>query len=72
MVNIYVTDSGTGISPSNSERIFERFVKLDSNSQGVGNGLPLARHLAELLDGSLMLDTTYTGQGARFIFSIPL
>lgn len=72
MVNIYVTDSGTGISPSNSERIFERFVKLDSNSQGVGNGLPLARHLAELLDGSLMLDTSYTGQGARFIFSIPL
>lgn len=71
-LNIFVTDTGTGISPANSERIFQRFVKLDSNSQGVGNGLPLARHLAELLDGSLVLDTAYEGPGARFIFSIPL
>lgn len=71
-VHIYVTDTGPGISPENSERIFQRFVKLDINSQGVGNGLPLARHIAELLDGTLVLDTTYQGQGACFIFTIPL
>ena len=72
LVSIYVTDTGIGISAANSERIFQRFVKLDSNTPGVGNGLPLARHIAELLDGSLTLDTTYKGEGSRFIFTIPI
>lgn len=71
MVRISVTDTGIGVSPENAERIFERFVKLDRSSQGVGIGLPIARHLADLLAGSLTLDTTYS-DGARFIVTVPL
>ena len=71
LVSISVTDTGIGISPENSERIFERFVKLDSNSPGIGIGLTIARHLAELLGGSLELDSTYT-DGARFVVKIPI
>lgn len=68
---IAVTDTGIGVSPENAERIFERFVKLDRSSQGVGIGLPIARHLAELLAGSVTFDPSYT-EGARFIVTVPL
>lgn len=68
---ISVTDTGIGVSADNAERIFERFVKLDRSSQGVGIGLPIARHLAELLAGTVVLDTTYT-DGARFVVTVPL
>lgn len=68
---VSVTDTGIGVAPENAERIFERFVKLDRSSQGVGIGLPIARHLAELLAGTVYLDTAYT-DGARFIVTVPL
>lgn len=68
---IYVTDTGIGVSPGNSDRIFERFVKLDRSSQGIGIGLPIARHLACLLGGSVTFDAGYT-DGARFIVAVPL
>lgn len=71
-VEISVTDTGFGIPAQNSERIFERFVKLDRTSAGVGVGLTVARHLARLLGGDLRLDTSYTSGGARFILTLRL
>lgn len=71
IVNIYVTDTGIGISPDKADVIFERFVKLDRSSQGVGIGLPIARHIARMLGGDVTLDTGYTG-GARFVISLPV
>ena len=65
-----VTDTGIGINPENKEKIFERFVKLDRDTQGAGLGLTIARMLARNLGGDLTLDTTYTG-GARFVLTIP-
>ncbi|MDE5942180.1 MAG: HAMP domain-containing histidine kinase [Muribaculaceae bacterium] len=70
-VEIYVSDSGPGIPPDFSERIFERFVKLDSNSSGIGIGLSVARLVTERLGGVLELDTDYTG-GARFVITLPV
>lgn len=69
-VTFSVTDTGIGINPKNKEKIFDRFVKLDHDTQGAGLGLTIARMLARNLGGDLMLDTTYTG-GARFILTIP-
>lgn len=71
-MHVFVTDDGPGISAANSERIFERFVKLDRNSQGAGIGLSIARRLAQLLGGSLKLDVTYQGNGARFELILPV
>lgn len=71
IVNIYVTDTGIGISPDKADVIFERFVKLDRSSQGVGIGLPIARHIARMLGGDVTLDIGYTG-GARFVISLPV
>ena len=70
MIDITVTDTGIGIHADQANEIFKRFVKLDKTSQGIGVGLSIARHLAELIDGTVTLDTDYT-EGARFIVSIP-
>ena len=69
-LRIAIEDTGCGIPASEAENIFGRFVKLDSFKEGIGLGLPLSRKLAEQLDGTVTLDTTYTN-GARFIVTIP-
>lgn len=69
-VRFHVTDTGIGINPENKEKIFERFVKLDPNVQGAGLGLTLARMMARMLGGDLVLDTTYL-DGASFILTLP-
>lgn len=70
-LNVYVTDTGIGIKEEDKDRIFQRFCKLNSASQGAGLGLSMARQLAELLGGTLELDTTYE-DGARFVLTIPM
>ncbi len=65
-----VTDSGIGIPPEQSEKIFERFIKLNSFSQGAGLGLSIARDVARKLGGRLYVDTAYT-QGCRMILELP-
>lgn len=71
IVRIYVADTGIGVSTDKADLIFERFVKLDRSSQGVGIGLPIARHIAKMLGGDVALDVNYTG-GAKFVISLPL
>lgn len=69
---VSVTDTGIGINPENKERIFDRFVKLDAQSQGAGLGLSIARLIAERLGGHLWLDTSQPHRtGARFVLVIP-
>ena len=69
LLKLTVEDTGSGIPAEEAERIFDRFVKLDSFKEGIGLGLPLSRRLAEQLGGNVELDTTYTG-GARFIVTL--
>lgn len=68
---ISVEDTGCGVPKKDAEKIFERFVKLDSFKQGIGLGLPLSRKLAEQLGGTVKLDPSYKG-GARFNINIPI
>ena len=68
---IAVEDTGCGIPKKDADKIFERFVKLDSFKEGIGLGLPLSRKLAEQLGGTVKLDTSYTG-GARFVICLPI
>lgn len=68
---ISVADTGIGIPPEQAEYIFERFVKLDKEAQGVGLGLTISRMLARMLGGDLTLDITYT-HGARFVLILPV
>lgn len=65
--HIAVSDSGPGIPEPERERIFDRFVQLDpARSQGgAGLGLPIARMIARLLGGDLVVRSSALG-GACF------
>lgn len=69
-----VSDTGLGIAPENFDRIFEEFGQIDSDIQkrvkGTGLGLALSRRLAELLDGTLTVDSE-PGAGSVFTLTIP-
>ena len=70
-IQYVVEDTGMGVAAEDGERIFEEFVQLNSYFDGMGIGLTAARSIARRLDGEVVLDTTYAGPGARFIFSLP-
>jgi signal transduction histidine kinase len=68
---IRVTDDGQGVPAEARERVFQRFVQLDSQNGGAGLGLPIARWVAEAHGGSLALEAADAG-GATFIATLPL
>ena len=70
-ISFIVEDTGIGIPAERKDLIFERFYKLNSESQGAGLGLTISRMLASLLGGTLDLDTSYE-KGARFVLTIPV
>lgn len=71
-LTIAVEDTGCGIAEDQVHRIFDRFVKLDNFKEGLGLGLSLCRTIAARINGSVNIDTTYKGPGARFVIRIPV
>jgi len=73
-VEFTVTDTGIGMSPEEQLRIFRPFTQVDGSSTrrigGAGLGLALSRRLAELLGGSISLESA-PGQGSRFRLTLP-
>lgn len=69
---IAVQDHGDGISDEDQERIFQEFVQLGKTQlqNGTGLGLPISRRLAELLRGSLTVESTL-GKGSTFTLRLP-
>jgi signal transduction histidine kinase len=64
-----VEDAGGGIGEDQREQLFERFFRLDgTRASGSGLGLAIARQLAELMDGSIELDSV----PGRTVFSLVL
>ncbi len=70
-----VSDTGIGIDPADAERIFQEFTQLESPIQrkvkGTGLGLPLSRKLAELLGGTVSVESS-PGVGSTFSLNIPI
>lgn len=73
---IEVIDDGPGVAVADTQRIFERLVRLDTarthQRGGVGLGLPIARGIARAHRGDLDIVRTSRAQGAQFRLSIPL
>jgi len=67
-----VEDEGAGIPPSERERIFERFTRLDKDHTGLGLGLFIGRQLARAQGGDLVLADARHSSGARFELRLPL
>ncbi len=67
-----VSDNGIGMDASQSERIFEPFVRLNARKQypGHGIGLALCRKLVQQHGGSIWVEST-PGHGATFHFTLP-
>ena len=72
---IAVQDSGIGIAPADTERIFEPFVRLDAararETGGTGLGLAIARSIAVAHGGSLTVQSE-PGVGSRFTIHLPI
>ena len=68
-----VDDTGTGIDKGKQNRIFKPFERLGNaaTQDGFGLGLAIVRSLAELMDGSITVESV-PGKGSRFTVTLPL
>jgi signal transduction histidine kinase len=75
LVSLWVEDRGPGIPRHEQARIFERFYRVGSElqrqTQGVGLGLSIVKHLAEVHGGRVRVRSE-VGQGSRFTVELPL
>ena len=63
-------DHGIGIPENDHKRIFDKRVKLSSNSKGLGLGLWIVRELVQAMRGIVRVDST-PGRGAAFYVTLP-
>lgn len=70
-----VRDTGIGIPHEQKEKIFGKFVQVDSSSRrkygGTGLGLALSKQIVEILGGSIWAESE-VGRGSTFFFTYPL
>jgi signal transduction histidine kinase/DNA-binding response OmpR family regulator len=75
-VEVSVSDSGIGITSEFLPYIFDRFRQADGSTTrvhgGLGLGLSIVRHLLELHDGDIEVQSEGRDKGATFIVSLPL
>ncbi|MBN1453428.1 MAG: GAF domain-containing protein [Anaerolineales bacterium] len=69
-----VRDTGIGIPKDRIGRLFESFSQVDSSTTrkfgGTGLGLAISKRLAELMDGSMWVESDGKDKGATFSFTI--
>lgn len=75
MLYISVADTGPGIAEATRPRLFNPFTQADDSLTrtfgGVGLGLATARRIAELMGGTIDVEST-PGRGSRFFFATPI
>ena len=71
-----VTDSGRGIAVDDQQRVFEAFWQVHQSlarpSDGTGLGLSVARRLARLLGGDVIIGQSQLGRGTTFVAWVPV
>jgi PAS domain S-box-containing protein len=75
-IEFSVSDQGHGIDPDFLPNVFDRFHQEDGSKSrkhgGLGLGLAIVRHIAELHGGSVQASSPGKSQGATFTLSIPV
>jgi signal transduction histidine kinase len=74
-IEIAVADTGAGIAPEFLPHVFDRFRQAEGGSTrqhgGLGLGLAIVRHLAEMHGGSVRVESDGQGRGATFRVRLP-
>ncbi|MDX1953758.1 MAG: ATP-binding protein, partial [Verrucomicrobiota bacterium] len=74
-IKMWVKDDGPGIPPDATERVFERFYRVDrarSREQGgTGLGLSIVKHIVQSHGGEVWVESRL-GEGATFYFTLPV
>ena len=70
MLYFYVADTGCGFPESQKQKVFERFVRLDSAKPGTGLGLAICRTIVEKMGGCIGVESE-EGKGSCLWFTIP-
>jgi len=73
---ITVTDDGIGLERDQLQRVFDRFVQVDTSLErgrgGLGLGLTLVKTLVHLHGGTVQVHSAGLGRGAEFVVRLPL
>ena len=69
-LEVFVEDTGTGMSEEVLAHIFERFYKGDAFVQGTGLGLSICKSIVERLGGKITVNSEF-GVGTTFNFTLP-
>lgn len=74
-IEIHVKDTGIGIPIDYTDRIFERFYRVDNGRSremgGTGLGLSIVKHISQLYGGQVRVESE-EGKGSDFIVTLPL
>jgi two-component system sensor histidine kinase KdpD len=74
MVKISVKDFGPGIAAKDRQRIFEKYYRIQDNTDripGTGMGLTIARDIVDAHGGDIGVESAI-GQGSEFFFTLPI
>lgn len=74
MLRIDVTDTGQGLSPQDLDALFEPFQRLgaeDTDVEGSGLGLVLAKRMVEAMGGDIRVASA-PGMGSTFSIFVPV
>ncbi len=75
VLNFEITDTGIGIPQKYIDKIFDKFVQVERNSdeqfQGTGLGLAIVKRFVDAFDGQIHIDSELN-KGTTIRFSIPL
>ncbi|MGZ8236940.1 MAG: PAS domain-containing sensor histidine kinase [Methylobacter sp.] len=74
LLRVEVRDHGIGIEPSQMNRLFKVFSRLQARSrfEGTGVGLALCRKIVEHHGGTIGVESAGEGQGCLFWFELPV